>query len=105
MTRGLIALVVALSGCRGAPPAEAGDFDLAGLVDSLRPRVARAAGLDFRGPTRSALISRDAVRQYLLGKLRQEFPAQRQEGVEAAYRLLGLIPDSVDLKALLLELY
>jgi hypothetical protein len=105
MLRVGLTLMVCLTGCRGAPPRDPQDQDIARLVDSLRPVVERAAGLRFRGPTRSALKSREEVRAFLLDKLRTEFPASRQEGVEAAYRLLGLIPDSLDLKALLLDLY
>lgn len=94
-----------LTGCRGTPPASGQSPDLGRLVDSMRPVVERATGLRFKGPTRSALKTRDEVRTFLLGKLEQEFPAARQEGVEAVYRLLGLIPDSLDLKRLLLDLY
>jgi hypothetical protein len=104
MRRALLGLVL-LAGCRGTPPARGQSPDLARLVDSLRPVVERAAGLSFRGPTRSALKSREEVRAFLLGKLEQDFPPARQEGVEAVYRLLGMIPDSLDLKELLLELY
>ncbi len=91
--------------CRGAAPQKFQDRDLAGLVDSLRPVVERATGLAFKGPTRSAMKSKEEVHDFLLEKLRQEFPPERQEGVEAVYRLLGLLPDTLDLKALLLDLY
>lgn len=105
-----VLLSVALAGaiapaCRGTPPSRGQDPSLARLVDSLRPVVERAVGLSFRGPTKSALISREEVRAYLLKNLEEEFPPERQEGVEAVYRLLGMIPDSTDLKQLLLELY
>lgn len=97
--------LVFLTGCRGTAPVRGHSPDLSRLVDSLRPVVERVAGLRFTGPTRSALKTRDEVRVFLLAKLEQDFPAARQEGVEAVYRLLGLIPDSLDLKRLLLELY
>jgi len=96
-----IALVI---GCRGTPPGSAQDAGIARMVDSLRPAVERAAGLSFKGPTRSALKTREEVRKYLLDKLGKEYPPARQEGIEAVYRLLGLIPDTLDLKALLLDL-
>ena len=103
----LLALAIAfVLACRGTPPPPRGQSpDLARLVDSLRPVVERAAGLTFQGPTRSAIRSREEVRTFLLGKLAQEFPPARQEGVEAVYRLLGMIPDSLDLRKLLLDLY
>jgi hypothetical protein len=99
----VLALALAIA-CRGTPPGDAQGQDIARLVDSLRPVVERAAGLPFRGPTRSALKSREEVHAFLLEKLRQDFPASRQEGIESVYRLLGLIPDTLDLKALLLDL-
>lgn len=97
--------VALLIGCRGTPPARGQAPDLSRLVDSMRPVVERASGLRFKGPTRSAMKTKDEVRTFLLGKLEQDFPPARQEGVEAVYRLLGLIPDSLDLKQLLLDLY
>jgi hypothetical protein len=105
MLRLLAAVVALLTGCRGTPPARGESPDLSRLVDSMRPVVERATGQRFKGPTRSALKTREEVRTFLLGKLEQDFPPARQEGVEAVYRLLGLIPDSLDLKKLLLDLY
>ena len=100
-----ICLFVTMIGCRGAAPQRPQDQDIAQLVDSLRPAVERATGLAFRGPTKSAMRSREELREFLLRKLQQEFPPDRQEGVEAVYRLLGMVPDTLDLKAFLLELF
>ncbi|NOT08238.1 MAG: hypothetical protein HOP28_08530 [Gemmatimonadales bacterium] len=100
-----LAMVACLAACRGEPPRDPGDRELALLVDSLRPDVERAAGLPFRGPTTFELRSKEEVRDFLLEKLRQEFPPERQEGIEAVYTLLGLLPDTLDLKQLLLDLY
>jgi len=105
MLRLLAACLAFLTGCRGTPPARGETPELSRLVDSMRPVVERATGQKFKGPTRSALKTRQEVRTFLLGKLEQDFPPSRQEGVEAVYRLLGLIPDSLDLKKLLLDLY
>jgi len=78
---------------------------LAALVDSLRAPVERATGLAFRTPPRSSLRSKDEVRAYLLAKLDEELPPERMRGLEAAYRLFGLLPDTLALRALLLDLY
>jgi hypothetical protein len=101
----LICIVLGTIGCRGAAPQRPQDQDIARLVDSLRPAVERATGLSFRGPTTSAMRSKEELQEFLLQKLGQEFPPDRQEGVEAVYRLLGLVPDTLDLKAFLLELF
>jgi len=100
------AAAVALTlACRGEPVRAQRDAGLAHLVDSLKPAVERAAGLRFKRTPNSALRSREQVRNYLIAKLRQELPPERVRGVEAAYRLLGMLPDTLDLERLLVDLY
>jgi len=79
--------------------------DIGALVDSLRPGVEQAVGLPFKSTPRSQMVSKEAVRTYILGRLDQEFPRARRDGMQAAYRLFGLLPDTLDLERLLLELY
>jgi len=90
--------------CRGRPPTPGGT-DVARLVDSIAPAVERAVGLRFRSPPRSVVRTREQVRAYVLHKLDQELPAEKALGLQATYRLLGLLPDSLDLRALLLDLF
>jgi hypothetical protein len=94
-----------LGGCRGDARGSDPSRDLAALVDSLAPAVEQATGLSFRSPPKSALRSRDQVRAYLLRKLDEELPPARLRGIETAYRLFGLLPDTVQLRGLLLDLY
>lgn len=97
-------VLLVLGACRGAPPP--GDEDLVSrLVDSLAPSVEKAAGLKFKSPPRAAVRSREQVRAYILAKLDQELPPEKARGLQATYRLLGLLPDSLDLRALMLELF
>ncbi len=103
--RQLTTCLAVLLGCRGTPPSQQQPDEIARLVDSLRPAVERATGLRFKGPTRSALKSREEVREYLVGRLEEDFPPSREQGIQAVYRLLGLIPDTLELKPLLLDLY
>ncbi|HTC22882.1 MAG TPA: hypothetical protein VK688_00885 [Gemmatimonadales bacterium] len=91
--------------CRGEPVGAQRDAGLARLVDSLKPAVERAAGLRFKRVPASALRSREQVHAYLVAKLRQELPPERMRGIETAYRLLGLLPDTLHLERLLLDLY
>ena len=93
-----------LLACRGEGHSP-GDAGLALLVDSLRGPVERAVGLSFRSPPRSAMRTREQVRSYLLAKVDEELTPARVRGLETAYRLFGLLPDTLDLKSLLLELY
>ncbi|HTS90307.1 MAG TPA: hypothetical protein VMG41_17595 [Gemmatimonadales bacterium] len=99
-----LALPVAAVTCRGRPVATP-DQDLTRLVDSLTPAVERAVGLRFRSRPRATVRSREQVRAYLVHKLDQELPPEKARGLQATYRLLGLLPDSLDLRALLLDLY
>src|SRR6185295_15782090 len=59
----------------------------------------------FIRPPRSAMRTRDEVRQYLMRKLDQELPPARLHGLEQAYRLFGLLPDTLQLRSLLVDLY
>ena len=100
----LAILAAATTSCRGQAPAPPAGDGFARMVDSLAPIVARAAGLEFRQPPRAALRSRDEVRRYLLAKVEHELPPERLEGMTATYRLLGLLPDTLDLRKLLVDL-
>jgi hypothetical protein len=99
-----MALLLTLGACRGRPPLE-GDAAITQLVDSLSPAVEKAVGLKFKSPPRSAVRSREQVRAYVLHKLDQELPSDKARGLQAAYRLLGLLPDTLDLRTLLLDLF
>ena len=95
-----------LLGCRGrSPNAAAKDGGLPALVAELSPRVEEAVGLRFSSVPISAVVSREAVRSYLAQQLERELPKRRRDGLVGAYRLLGLLPDSLDLEALILKLY
>ena len=102
-----VACALTLCACRGeARQSQAkNEQDLARLVDSLRGPVERATGLRFTSPPRSAMRSRDQVRAYLIGKLDEELPPKRLEGLETTYRLFGLLPDTLQLRPLLIDLY
>ena len=96
---------LAPAACRGRP-ADAGEADaVARLVDSLAPAVERAVGLGFTRPPVSAVRSRDQVRAYLVHKLDAELPRGKARGIQSVYQLLGLFPDTLNLRALLLDLY
>ena len=96
--------VLMLAACRGTPPQNS-DRGLARLVDSLRVPVEQAAGLKFKSPPRSAVRTREQVRAYLVGKLDEELTPPRLHGLEEAYRLFGLLPDTLRLRSLLLDIY
>jgi hypothetical protein len=79
--------------------------DVEAMVRELVPAVERAVGLAFRTPPRVARRSRDQVQAYLQLKLDADLPPEELAGVTIAYQLFGLVPDTLDLRTLLLALY
>ena len=75
------------------------------IAQEVIPAVERAVGLKFRKPPDIEVRSHEQVREYLRGKLAQELPPGELAAVERAYRAFGLVPDSLDLKRLMLNLY
>jgi hypothetical protein len=100
-------ILFCLVACRGSSPSaqSINQRQLESLVDSLMPGVSKAAGLSFKTTPKSAVRTREQIRAYLVAKMQRELPAARLEGISAAYRLLGMIPDTLDLGKLFLELY
>jgi hypothetical protein len=106
MGRGrLLLTALTLAACRGRPVADTAAGELNRLVDSLRPPVEHAVGLRFRHAPRAEVRTREQVRNYVLHKLDEEMPSSKAAGMEATYRLLGLLPDTLDLRRLMLDLY
>lgn len=100
-----LAAVALLAACRGTPRVSSGQEMMQRLVDSLRLPVERATGLGYKSTPRSAIRTRQQVRDYLIRKLDEELPASKLQGMETAYRLFGLLPDTLQLRSLLLDLY
>lgn len=98
-----LAAALAVAGCRGGPPRAPGDPVLVALVDSLIPSVEKAAGESFRHRPRAAIISRAQARTYLQTQLQRQLGGGRGRQLTDLYRLLGLLPDSVDLQKLYLD--
>ena len=97
----LCLLVVAAAACRGKPRETDADRNLAHLVDSLMPAVEQSTGLKFKRRPESVLRTRDEVRSFVRAKLAQEMPPERFLQLTQAYTLLGLLPDSLDLRAVM----
>lgn len=91
------------SACAPAQDAPRSDAELQAQVDRLVPVVEKAVGLDFKRPPRVESRSRDQVRGFLMGKLEAEL--DDLEDMARAYKLFGIVPDSLDLSALLLDVY
>ncbi|HJU67968.1 MAG TPA: hypothetical protein VJ650_06930 [Gemmatimonadaceae bacterium] len=68
------------------------------------PRIEEVAGLTFKTDPKIEARSRDDVRAFLEKRFREDLPDEEIAGSAAAYRRLGLIPDTLDLRAFMLDL-
>lgn len=62
------------------------------------PRIEQATGLKFKTPPKIEVRTRDQVREFLLKQLDEANPAAQLAGEEKAYKVLRLIPDSMNLR-------
>ncbi|MBE0592657.1 MAG: hypothetical protein IH616_09695, partial [Gemmatimonadales bacterium] len=103
-TATLILVGCGLVGC--GERSEAQSYDkVQKMAAELAPAVERAVGLPFKTAPTVAVRTRAQVRGYLAAKLDAELPPRLLDGMGTAYRLFGMLPDSVDLRSLLLALY
>ncbi len=87
---------------RSADPAA--DSALRAMAAELTPAVESLASLSFRRPPRLARASRETLERFLVAHLEEEWPAERARAVRDAYARLGLVSDTLDLRALLRDL-
>lgn len=111
------ALILVLSACgsdadaaRQAPTAQdtlvlSDDAELRALASEMLPDLAARSGLGLREPVRLERRSRAQLERYLRVKLDEELPDERARNLGLAYQRLGLVPDSLDLRELLLSVY
>lgn len=110
--RGLLLATALLAGAACAGGAQASSSlvrssnpQLAALAAKLLPDLARRAGLELHKPVRIEERSRAQLERYLRHKLDQELPDSLARVKVQSYALLGLVPDTLNLRAVLLALY
>jgi hypothetical protein len=82
----------------------AGESPYDARVREAIPQIEQATGLKFKTPPKLEVRSKAQVREFLLSKFNEATPAEQMRGEEVAYKLFGLIPDSLSLRPFLLEL-
>lgn len=98
----LALLALAIAGCDRRRSADEGPYDR--QVREAIPRIEQATGLKFKTPPTLEVRSRAQVREFLLAKFNEATPAEQMRGEEQAYKLFGLIPDTMNLRPFLLDL-
>jgi hypothetical protein len=93
-------VVMLAAGCRGEA---AGEGPYAREVAEAVPRIEASTGFKFKRPPRVEARGRDEVRAFVLAKFNEPISARMIAGEEAAYKLLGMIPDSMNLHDFLLR--
>lgn len=113
----VLVLACAFASCADAPDADDAAADAAAVVDAQSPRdlasvvermmpaLERISGLDRVETLRVRRQSRDGARAYVAARLDEEMPPVERDAVRRTYVALGLLPDTLDLDALLLDLY
>jgi hypothetical protein len=81
------------------------DPELRRVASEILPELAERSGLELRAPVRIARRSRAELVRYLEAQLDEELPPAEAAVVTESYRLLGLLPDGLDLRGLLLSVY
>ncbi|HXF96763.1 MAG TPA: hypothetical protein VNI61_11750 [Gemmatimonadales bacterium] len=100
----LAGAVVVFGACRERVRAVQGAADLRALVRQRIGPVERATGLTFKREPVVEQRTRAQMKAYVIRKLDEELPPAEFAGMAAAYRLLGLLPEALDLRRTLVDL-
>ncbi|MHB1223086.1 MAG: hypothetical protein ACYC2G_03425 [Gemmatimonadaceae bacterium] len=100
-----LAAVAMAVGCGGRDSASVNyDGPYADEVRALLPKVEEVTGLPFLTPPKLEVRTPQQVREFLEERFREARVSRDQEGQIAAYKRFGLVPDTMDVQKLLLEL-
>lgn len=91
-----------LAACGEKKPRGEGPY--AELVAEFVPKIEQETGLPFKTPPKIESRTRDEVGKFVRQQLESERARKQLAGQEAAYKLLGSIPDTMNLLALLQKL-
>ncbi|HEX9483093.1 MAG TPA: hypothetical protein VF929_00880 [Gemmatimonadaceae bacterium] len=89
------AAVIIILSRRGRP---VGEGPYAREIADAVPRIEAATGLKYKRPPKVEVRTKEQVRDFLVKKFEETSPAADIAGEEAAYKLLGMLPDSLDLR-------
>jgi hypothetical protein len=99
----LATLALTTVGCAGAP--ETGyEGPFKDQVDRVIPALEASTGLTFKTPPKLEMRTREQVGEFLEQQFNEQLSPLEIQGVEAAYKRFGLLPDTLDLRQFLLDL-
>jgi len=88
--------------CREKTASYAGPYGQ--QVAEAVPRIEAAVGLKFKSPPRVEARSKEQVREFVTQQFRDPQSLREFNGIEAAYKLFGMVPDTMNLKKFLVDL-
>ena len=91
-----------IAGCGDKTPT--GDGLYADLVAEFVPKIEKETGLSFKTPPTIASRTREDVGKFVRQQLESDRARTQLAGQESAYKLLGMMPDTMNLLALLQKL-
>lgn len=92
-----VAAIDCREGVKGA------DGTPADKVATYTPQVEQALGVKFKTPPKLEIRTRDQVREFLLQRMQEPEVKKQVANQEAAYKILGLIPDTMHLADMLVK--
>lgn len=95
---------ISATGCEQRAREVQNEADLKQVVQQMMTPVEQATGLRFKQRPVVLRRSRAQVRDYVIHKFDDDLPPTELAGAQTAYRLFGLIPDSLDLRRSMIDL-
>jgi len=95
-------VVAAVVGCRGEKATTNETY--ADKVKTYVPQIENALGVKFKTPPKMEVRTHDQVREFLLQRMQEPEVQKQVANQEAAYKLLGLAPDTLHFSDLLVRL-
>jgi len=93
---------VAASACTEKEEEGAGPY--AKEVREAVPAIENAIGLKFKRPPKVESRSKAQVREFVIAQVTDSVAARQLVGITAAYKRLGMLPDTLDLREFLVDL-
>jgi len=98
-----VAAIALVASCSDRKPA-AYTGPYAKQVSEAVPAIENAVGLKFKKPPRVESRSKPQVREFVTRQITDPLAARQMAGMAAAYKRLGMIPDTLNLQKFLIDL-
>lgn len=97
-----VTAALAICACSSKPQTYAGPYGKQ-VADAI-PKIETAVGLKFKRPPKVETRSKEQVREFLLKEFTDSAKVRDLRGAERAYKRFGLLPDTLQLEKLLVNL-